>query len=100
MNNEDPSTRAPVPPPPKKSSNRLTAALGEPSAIADVVTPNNAAKPSDDRLKDLNFKVEESFHVEFKTTASVRRMSMKELLEACFAAWKDKHGGISRDLID
>jgi hypothetical protein len=97
---KDETTRAPVPPPPRKPSSRLTAALGEPSVTIKAVTLNNAAKPSDDRLKDLNFKVKEGFHVEFKTTASIRRMSMKELLEACFEAWKDKHGGISRDLID
>jgi hypothetical protein len=36
---------------------------------------------------DLNFKVDPDFHQSFKTEATVRRMSMKELLEASFKAF-------------
>ncbi len=36
---------------------------------------------------DLNFKVDPDFHQSFKTEATLRRMSMKELLEASFKAF-------------
>ena len=36
---------------------------------------------------DLNFKVDPDFHRAFKTEATVRGMSMKELLEASFKAF-------------
>jgi hypothetical protein len=36
---------------------------------------------------DLNFKVDPDFHQSFKTEATIRRMSMKELLEASFKAF-------------
>ena len=36
---------------------------------------------------DLNFKVGPDFHQAFKTEATIRRMSMKELLEASFKAF-------------
>lgn len=97
-------TTAPVPPPPR-TSNRLHAALGTLNTVNTALvdqgflgSANNAAKASEERLKDLNFKVNEDFHVEFKITATKRKMSMKDLLEACFEAWKDKHGGISPGL--
>jgi len=43
----------------------------------------NSNKPS----VDLNFKVDPDFHRAFKTEATVRGMSMKELLEASFKAF-------------
>ena len=93
------SDKPAVPPPPPKRG--LASALGSVTEIKiqQAPTPNNAAKPSDERLKDLNFKVDEAFHLEFKMTASLRRLTMKELLEASFQAWKDKHGGIDQGLL-
>lgn len=40
-----------------------------------------------DDEKDLNFKVSARFHMEFKYGAARHRISMKELLEDCFALW-------------
>ena len=38
-------------------------------------------------MKDLNFKVEPSFHQAFKLEAARRKLSMKELLKASFWLW-------------
>ena len=40
---------------------------------------------------DLNFKVDPDFHQSFKTEATIRRMSMKELLEASFKAFLESN---------
>jgi hypothetical protein len=42
--------------------------------------------------KDLNFKVDPSFHRAFKTASAISGLSMKELLEASFLAWTDARG--------
>jgi hypothetical protein len=42
-------------------------------------------------LKDLNFKVDPEFHTKFKSVATIRRLSMKELLEECFQVYLQKH---------
>lgn len=42
--------------------------------------------------KDLNFKVDPSFHRAFKTASAMSGLSMKELLEASLHAWIDVHG--------
>lgn len=76
-------TRAKVPPPLKQ---RLAAA-----PPVTMIAPDNLSKPSDE-VQDLNFKVSPAFHRDFKVTATVRGMSMKELLEASFSAWKEKYG--------
>lgn len=47
-------------------------------------TPENLTKPAETGFQDLNFKVSPDFHRLFKTTAVMRGMSMKELLEAAF----------------
>jgi hypothetical protein len=44
------------------------------------------------KLKDLNFKVDPSFHRAFKTASAMSGLSMKELLEASLHAWTDVHG--------
>jgi hypothetical protein len=48
--------------------------------------------PPSPKLKDLNFKVDPSFHRAFKTTSAMSGLSMKELLEASLHAWIDAHG--------
>jgi hypothetical protein len=48
--------------------------------------------PHSPTLKDLNFKVDPSFHRAFKTASAISGLSMKELLEASLLAWIDAHG--------
>ena len=48
--------------------------------------------PPSPKLKDLNFKVDPSFHRAFKTASAMSGLSMKELLEASLLAWTDAHG--------
>lgn len=83
------NTKAPVPPPPKRQK-PLTQRL-QASAPAPTLAPVNLAQPTAGSM-DMNFKVHPDFHREFKATAAIRGMSMKELLEASFAAWKEKFG--------
>ena len=45
-------------------------------------------------LQDMNFKVHPAFHRQFKMTAAAQGMSMKELLEASFQAWKEAQSGL------
>lgn len=47
-------------------------------------TPKKGSEP----LKDMTFKVEESFHREYKGTAVVLGMSMKELLKRSFESFR------------
>lgn len=61
------------------------------SAPIPANAPDNLSQPSED-IVDLNFKVNSAFHREFKITAVSRGMTMKELMEASFKAWKDKFG--------
>jgi hypothetical protein len=44
------------------------------------------------KLKDLNFKVDPSFHRAFKTASAMSGLSMKELLEASLLVWIEAHG--------
>ena len=86
-------TKANVPTPPSKSTkSRLMVAAPPPQE-----TPDNLSKPSDDVLRDLNFKVAPDFHRRFKLTATSWSMSMKDLLEACYQAWVEKHGASPSD---
>ena len=56
--------------------------------------PDHLSTPSDEgALQDMNFKVAPKFHRRFKIEASVRGVSMKELLEASFQAYLKEHGG-------
>jgi hypothetical protein len=57
-----------------------------------VVTPPTNLQKSNSGLQDLNFKVDPGFHTVFKVVATIKGMSMKELLEASFKAWVDKFG--------
>lgn len=87
------NTKAPVPPPPKKQK-PLTQRL-QVSAPMPTLVPDNLATPTSGTM-DLNFKVHPDFHREFKSTAAIRGMSMKELLEASFNAWKEKFGAVNQ----
>lgn len=60
---------------------------------APVDAPNNLAKPADqEAMKDLNFKVYPDFHYNFKTRAAMERITMRNLLYACWDAYIEKHG--------
>lgn len=39
--------------------------------------------------RNLNFKVTRRFYREFKITAALEGVKMRELLEMCFHAWKN-----------
>lgn len=73
MNN--PRTRAAVPPPKK-------------SFLPDTKRVQPANNMKDERLAPMTFNMPKDWHVEFKTTATLNGMNMKELLIECFEAWK------------
>lgn len=75
-----------VPPPPPRR--RGLAAIPIPQTTAPV---DNLSRPNSG-VQDLNFKVEPDFHRAFKTTATIKGMSMKELLEASFSIWIETYG--------
>lgn len=71
-----PKTRANVPAPKRKGFLPETA----------VVQP--AQNMSGERLAPMTFNMPRDWHIEFKTTATLNGMNMKELLIDCFEAWK------------
>lgn len=78
-------------PPPPPISVQTPAPKRLPDVPLPAETPNNLSVGSDG-IRDLNFKVSPEFHLRFKTTATMWGMSMKDLLEASFAAWTEKFG--------
>lgn len=48
----------------------------------------NLSRPDREALKPLNFRVPGEFHRQFKTYAAARGMSMVELLEESFEAYR------------
>lgn len=68
------------------SKRRLQLSIPESRFLTD-----NLSKPSDD-IADMNFKVASDFHRRFKTEATIRGLSMKELLEESFKCYLDKNG--------
>jgi hypothetical protein len=70
-------------PPPQRSTK------GAPP-IAEAPT-SNLRIPDAAELSPLNFKVSPAFRREFKTYASRLDISMKELLERCFRAYRETH---------
>jgi hypothetical protein len=78
-----------VPPPPRSKQRGLQAPPPAPNDIAEAA-PNLATANSG--IQDMNFKMDPAFHRAFKTTASMRNMAMKELLEASFRCWVEEHG--------
>lgn len=67
---------------PKKPTNRASflGAIEAPTMAADNMSAIKTA--------DMTFKMPPAWHGEFKATAAVHGMSMKELLVASFEAWK------------
>lgn len=81
-------TKVNIPAPPRKS--RL------PIQAQTLEAPDHLSKPSDTgstAFVDMNFKVDPKFHRRFKAEATLRSLSMKELLEVCFKAYLAQNGG-------
>ena len=61
-------------------------------------------KPAYKSFVNLNFKVEDWYQQRFKFEASLRALTNKELLEACFQAYLNENGGTidrpRQDLVD
>jgi hypothetical protein len=74
-----------VPPPPRRGI------LASPPAPAIEQPLENMAKPNSG-IQDLNFKVDPDFHLAFKLAATMKGMSMKEVLEASFKHWVERYG--------
>lgn len=77
-------TKAPV----RKS---LKSGLATGLSVAPTLAPPAHAVTDNIRERktvDLNFKVSGDFHHEFKATAAIRGLKMKDLLEEAFQAWK------------
>jgi hypothetical protein len=79
--NQDKKTRAAVPPPRKK---------GFLPSTVEVGASNNM---KGDRIAPMTFNMPRDWHTEFKTTAVVHGVSMKDLLTECFDAWKREQKG-------
>ena len=75
-----------VPPPPRAPNRGLLMPVPKTEAPTD-----NLSKPVT-ALQDLNFKMDPDFHRAFKAVATLRGMSMKELLEASFRCWLEHYG--------
>jgi hypothetical protein len=75
-----------VPPPPRAARRGLQVPPPAPAQAPDNLAKSNAG------LQDMNFKMDTDFHRAFKTTASMRNMAMKELLEASFRCWIEVYG--------
>jgi len=76
----DKPTRANVPPPKKKSF------------LPEHVAVGAADNMNGERLAPMTFNMPRSWHLEFKMEAAVRGISMKELLQDSYAAYKREHG--------
>lgn len=50
--------------------------------------PNNMNEP----LKDMSFKVPESFHRRYKAAAAINGLQMKDILEQSFDMWCEANG--------
>lgn len=82
-----PPAQAKVPPPPSRNLRRgLMVSIPMPAAA-----PDNLSKPNSG-VQDLNFKVDPELHRAFKLAATMRGMSMKDLLDASFRCWLEQYG--------
>lgn len=81
-----------VPPPPPR---RGLSAVPMP-VTNDLAPATNMSKPNSGTM-DLNFKVDPETHHRFKMSATMRRMSMKDLLLASFNTWLEVHGQDLKD---
>lgn len=77
-----------VPPPPRAKAG--VSRLPSP-APASAEAPNNLATPTED-IVFLSFKVSPKFRRQFKRTANEWGMTSRELMEASFRHWLEKHG--------
>lgn len=78
-----------VPKPPAKGGmSRL--AVAPPAMPANNLVEGGST--GDSYAKDLSFKVTPDFHRRFKAEATLRGLSMKDLLEACYAAYVQLNG--------
>ena len=72
----------------------LVAVKGKAAPAADVPTrspdPLRPPKPRND--VPLNFKMSDDFVLSFKRAAVEERLKLNELLEKCFAAYREKVG--------
>lgn len=75
-----------VPPPPPKRNRGIIA----PVPVTEQA-PDNMQKPNSG-TQDMNFKVDPIFHQAFKVTAAMRKMPMKDLLEAAYRCWLEHYG--------
>jgi hypothetical protein len=71
-------TRAAVPPPRK-------------SFLPETVEVEASDNMKAEKLAPMTFNMPRDWHTEFKTTAVLHGMNMKELLQASFEAWKREH---------
>jgi hypothetical protein len=83
-------TELKIPAPPGARRRGLSVVESMQPAVPQTV-PDNLSKPATG-LQDLNFKVDNDFHRTFKLAATLKGMSMKELLEGSFAAWVERYG--------
>lgn len=65
-----------------------------------ILTRVPREKESSNTYVDMSFKIPAKFHRRFKRTAANWGMSMKELLEAPYREWVEKHGIAPTDLDD
>lgn len=77
----DKTTKAAVPPPPRKSS--FLPDFVAPTAPADNMTLKTQV--------DMNFRVPREFRQQWNITAEMNNITAKELLYQAFAAWREKH---------
>lgn len=75
-----------VPLPPRARTRGLQVPVPAPND-----TLGNLAKPNSG-TQDLNFKVSPELHTAFKVTSSLRKMPMKDLLDAAFRFWLEHNG--------
>lgn len=74
-----PTTRAAVPPPKKKGF------------LPEQKPAEAANNMKGESLAPMTFNMPRDWHTEFKTTAVLQGMNMKELLIESFDAWKEKN---------
>jgi hypothetical protein len=70
---------------PKKPSSVRTGFAGSIPAPTMAADNMSAIKTA-----DMTFKMPPAWHAEFKATAAIHGMSMKDLLVEAFDAWKEK----------
>lgn len=88
IDHDEPKAQAKTAPKPRTNRLQFLEGLGE---VAQEPPTQHLAAPSTTRAADLNFKVTEEFHRAFKAAATIKGISMKELLEEAFRLWIDRN---------